>query len=164
MLTPSTSIRPYSKPGRSNGEAAGPSAAAPIAALRNSYTHLTQLDHACDWSEWIDRNSCFIDDPEKQRLSQQVGNEHFGARHQRPYPVAWRPTQRITPGRMGCSPRLTAMDLKDATLMFLTEAAGHPAVESIAQAAYDRLADGEAVDHRVLSDLVGEASAKGVLR
>ena len=56
------------------------------------------------------------------------------------------------------------MDLKDATLMFLTEAAGHPAVESIAQAAFDRLADGEAVDHRVLSDLVGEASAKGVLR
>ena len=56
------------------------------------------------------------------------------------------------------------MDLKDATLMFLTESAGHPAVERIAQAAYDRLSDGDTVDHRVLSELLGEASAKGVLR
>jgi hypothetical protein len=56
------------------------------------------------------------------------------------------------------------MDLKDATLMFLTESAGHPSLERIAQAAYDRLAEGEAVDHRVLSELLGEASAKGVLR
>jgi hypothetical protein len=56
------------------------------------------------------------------------------------------------------------MDLKDATLMFLTESAGHPSLERIAQGAYDRLAEGEAVDHRVLSELLGEASAKGVLR
>jgi len=57
------------------------------------------------------------------------------------------------------------MDLKDATLMFLTEAAaGYPAVAEIAQAAYDRLADGEEVDYRVLQELVGEASGAGVLR
>ncbi len=48
--------------------------------------------------------------------------------------------------------------------MFLTESAGHPTVQRIARAAYARLADGEAVDHRVLTELLGEASAKGVLR
>jgi hypothetical protein len=56
------------------------------------------------------------------------------------------------------------MDLKDATLMFLVEAAGYPAVAEIAQSAYDRLVEGEDVDYRVLNDLVGEASGKGVLR
>ena len=56
------------------------------------------------------------------------------------------------------------MDLKDATLMFLAESAAHPAVTEIAQSAYDRLVEGEEVDYRVLSDLVGEASGKGVLR
>jgi hypothetical protein len=56
------------------------------------------------------------------------------------------------------------MDLKDATLMFLVESAGHPAVAEIAQSAYDRLAEGADIDHRVLSDLVEEASGKGVLR
>jgi hypothetical protein len=55
------------------------------------------------------------------------------------------------------------VDLKDATLMFLVEAAGYPAVSEIAQSAYDRLVEGEEVDYRVLSDLVGEASGKGVL-
>jgi hypothetical protein len=56
------------------------------------------------------------------------------------------------------------MDLKDATLMFLIEAAAYPAVAEIAQSAYDRLAEGEDIDYRVLNDLVGEASGKGVLR
>ena len=56
------------------------------------------------------------------------------------------------------------MDLRDATLMFLVESAAHPAVREIAQAAYDRLVEGEDVDYRVLSDLVDEASGKGVLR
>jgi hypothetical protein len=56
------------------------------------------------------------------------------------------------------------MDLKDATLMFLSESAEYPAVASIAQSAYDRLAAGEEIDYRMLDDLVGEASAKGVLR
>jgi len=56
------------------------------------------------------------------------------------------------------------MDLKDATLMFLSESADHPAVASLAQSAYDRLAAGEEVDYRLLDDLMGEASGKGVLR
>ena len=56
------------------------------------------------------------------------------------------------------------MDLKDATLMFLTESAAYPAVAEIAQSAYDRLAEGEDIDYRVLDELVGEASGKGVLR
>ena len=48
--------------------------------------------------------------------------------------------------------------------MFLSESAAYPAVASIAQSAYDRLvADGE-IDYRVLDDLIGEASGKGVLR
>lgn len=56
------------------------------------------------------------------------------------------------------------MDLKDATLMFLAEAAAYPSVAEIAQFAYDRLVEGEEIDYHVLSDLVGEASGKGVLR
>ena len=56
------------------------------------------------------------------------------------------------------------MDLKDATLMFLSESAAYPAVASIAQNAYDRLVEGDEIDYRVLSDLIGEASGKGVLR
>src|SRR3984885_2050604 len=56
------------------------------------------------------------------------------------------------------------MDLRDATLMFLSESAAHPAVASIAQSAYDRLVKDEEIDYRVLSDLIGEASGKGVLR
>ena len=56
------------------------------------------------------------------------------------------------------------MDLKDATLMVLSESAGQPAVASIAQSVYDRLAEGQAVDYRLLDELIGEASGKGVLR
>ena len=56
------------------------------------------------------------------------------------------------------------MELRDATLMFLSESAAYPAVAEIAQSAYDRLIQGEEVDCQVLSDLVGEASGKGVLR
>ena len=56
------------------------------------------------------------------------------------------------------------MDLMDSALMFLSESAGYPAVASIARTAYDRLAAGEEVDYRLLDDLVGEASGKGVLR
>jgi hypothetical protein len=56
------------------------------------------------------------------------------------------------------------MNLKDATLMILSESADHPAVVEVAQSAYDQLiADGE-VDYRVLSDLIAEVSGKGVLR
>ena len=56
------------------------------------------------------------------------------------------------------------MDLKDATLMFLTESAAYPAVAELAQSAYDRLAEEGDIDYRVLDELVGEASGKGVLR
>jgi hypothetical protein len=56
------------------------------------------------------------------------------------------------------------MDLRDATLMFLNESAAYPAVAGLAQSAYDRLAEGEDIDYRVLDELVGEASGKGVLR
>ena len=48
--------------------------------------------------------------------------------------------------------------------MFLSESAAYPAVASIAQNAYDRLVEGEEIDYRVLSELIGEASGKGVLR
>jgi hypothetical protein len=59
---------------------------------------------------------------------------------------------------------LSGVDLKDATLMFASEAADHPSVAALARSAYERLAAGEEVDYRVLDDLVGEASGKGVLR
>ena len=48
--------------------------------------------------------------------------------------------------------------------MFLAESAEHPAVTQLARSAYDQLAQGADVDHQVLTDLVGEASGKGVLR
>jgi hypothetical protein len=56
------------------------------------------------------------------------------------------------------------VDLEDATLMFLAESAAYPAVAELAQSAYDRLIDGDGIDYRVLDELVGQASAKGVLR
>jgi hypothetical protein len=56
------------------------------------------------------------------------------------------------------------MELRDATLMMLSESADHPAVASIAQSVYERLANEEPVDYRLLDDLIGEASGKGVLR
>jgi hypothetical protein len=56
------------------------------------------------------------------------------------------------------------MDIKDATLVMLSESAGHPAVASIAQSVYDRLANDDPVDYRLLDQLIGEASGKGVLR
>src|ERR1035438_10696809 len=58
------------------------------------------------------------------------------------------------------SHRLPGMDLKDATLMILNESAAHPSVAKIAQAAYDHLASGQEVDHRVLDELVGEPVAR----
>jgi hypothetical protein len=56
------------------------------------------------------------------------------------------------------------MDLKDATFMFLTESAAYPVVAELARSAYDRLAEEGDLDYRVLDELVGEASGKGVLR
>ena len=48
--------------------------------------------------------------------------------------------------------------------MLLTEAAAFPTVANIAQSAYDQLAEGQSVDYRILDDLIGEASGKGLLR
>jgi hypothetical protein len=56
------------------------------------------------------------------------------------------------------------MDLKDATLMILTESAAHPEVAALAQSAHDTLADGGEVPLPILSDLLAEVSGKGVLR
>jgi hypothetical protein len=56
------------------------------------------------------------------------------------------------------------MDLKDATLVLISESAEHPAVASIAEAAYDQLFLAGVVDYRLLNELIGQASGKGVLR
>lgn len=56
------------------------------------------------------------------------------------------------------------MDLRDATFMMLHESAGQPAVASLARSVYDRLTNDEPVDYRLLDELIGEASGKGVLR
>jgi len=56
------------------------------------------------------------------------------------------------------------MDLKDATLMLLSQSDGHTALASLAKSAYDSLARGEDVHYRLLDELIGEASGKGVLR
>jgi hypothetical protein len=56
------------------------------------------------------------------------------------------------------------MDLKDATLMILGESADHPGLAKLAQSAYDQLITDGHVDYRVLSDMIAEASGKGVLR
>jgi hypothetical protein len=56
------------------------------------------------------------------------------------------------------------MDLRDATLMLLIESQGHPELAGRAQSAYNALADGADIPWAVLSDLIGEASGKAVLR
>ena len=48
--------------------------------------------------------------------------------------------------------------------MILTESSACPEVARLAQSAYDTLAGGGEVPERVHSDLVAEASGKGVLR
>ena len=56
------------------------------------------------------------------------------------------------------------MDLRDATLMMLNESTGQPVVASLAKVVYDRLVNEEPVDYRLIDELIGEASGKGVLR
>jgi hypothetical protein len=56
------------------------------------------------------------------------------------------------------------MDLKDATLTILGESAAYPGLAKVAQSAYDQLASDGQIDYRVLSELIAEASGKGVLR
>ena len=48
--------------------------------------------------------------------------------------------------------------------MILSESAAHPGLAKLAQSAYDQLTTDGQVDYRVLSDMIGEASGKGVLR
>ena len=48
--------------------------------------------------------------------------------------------------------------------MILTESADHPGLTELAQSAYDRLTTQGAIDYHVLSDLIAEASGKGVVR
>ena len=48
--------------------------------------------------------------------------------------------------------------------MILTESGGHPGLERLAQTAYDELASGRQVSYLLLDDMIGEVSAKGVLR
>ena len=49
------------------------------------------------------------------------------------------------------------MDLKDATLVILTESGAYPSLTALAQSVYDQLAAGAEVDYHVLSDLVADA-------
>jgi hypothetical protein len=56
------------------------------------------------------------------------------------------------------------MDLKDATLVLLTESAEHPGLRQIAQAVYEEAVQGREVPHTVLSEMLGAASGQGVLR
>ena len=56
------------------------------------------------------------------------------------------------------------MDLKDATLMILVESAAHPRLAQLARSAHDQLITAGDVDYHVLSDMIAEASGKGVLR
>lgn len=48
--------------------------------------------------------------------------------------------------------------------MILTESAAHPRLAELARSARDQLITTGDVDYRVLSDMIAEASGKGVLR
>jgi hypothetical protein len=56
------------------------------------------------------------------------------------------------------------MELKDAVLTIADESAAYPGLAKLARSAYDQLTWNGSVDYRVLSDLIGEVSGKGVLR
>jgi hypothetical protein len=56
----------------------------------------------------------------------------------------------------------SAMDLMDATRIFLSESAEQPDVLRAAQSIYDQLWLGQEVSHTELSDLLGKASEKGL--
>jgi hypothetical protein len=55
------------------------------------------------------------------------------------------------------------MDLKDATLMVLSESLAFPALATLARSVFDQLWAGREVDYRLLDDMLGEASERGVL-
>jgi hypothetical protein len=56
------------------------------------------------------------------------------------------------------------MELKDATLVILSESADFPGLAELAQSAYNQLVNDEQVDYRLLCDMIAETSGKGVLR
>lgn len=56
------------------------------------------------------------------------------------------------------------MDIQDAALILMGESADHPALAALARSVHERLVNGDPVDYRLLDQLVGEASGKGVLR
>ena len=56
------------------------------------------------------------------------------------------------------------MDLNDALLMIMVESGDHPALAALARSAHEQLGGDGVVDYRLLSDVVAEASGKGVLR
>jgi hypothetical protein len=55
------------------------------------------------------------------------------------------------------------MDLKDATLMVLIESVGCRELASLARSVFDQLWSGLEVDYRLLDEMLGEASHRGVL-
>jgi hypothetical protein len=59
-------------------------------------------------------------------------------------------------------PYASAMDLMDATRIFLVESAAQPEVMRIAQSIHDQLQFGQQVSHTQLSDMLGKASEKGL--
>jgi hypothetical protein len=56
------------------------------------------------------------------------------------------------------------MDLRDAALMVMSESADYPTVAALAQAVFETAAHGDPVDYRLLNDLIGQLSGKGMLR
>jgi hypothetical protein len=54
------------------------------------------------------------------------------------------------------------MDLKNATGMILAESASHPELLRVSRHAYDELAAGREVGHRLLSGMLREAARKNV--
>lgn len=56
------------------------------------------------------------------------------------------------------------MNLSDATFIVLHESAAYPELAALTQSAYDELVAGNDVPYTVLSDIIGTASEKGVLR
>ena len=56
------------------------------------------------------------------------------------------------------------MDLRDATLVLLTESAAHQELAGLAQSVYQDMSAGRDVQYQRLTEIIGKASEKGVLR
>lgn len=55
------------------------------------------------------------------------------------------------------------MNIADAALVFVTESAAYPCLEQLARSVHEELSWNRPVPHTVLSELINEASGKGVL-